>query len=198
MKPDALAQLAPPAPDFGENILAGIGPDLELPTAVPTFADEWGLGDRASRELPLSTYAPAPVTARPVMDYQERQRLFTRLRAEIVEIKILAGMASRWPRVLVLCVLFVVSSAVAQTVELCTTPRSAPSSTTGLFLNPAEAKKFKLDFEALSFARPADWSLSTPEMRPGRSKPHNDPHEIELIFTGRDGSRWRAVKWEKL
>ena len=45
---------------------------------------------------------------------------------------------------------------------------------------------------------PFFWSLSCPELEPGKAKKRDDPHQVELIFMGSNGSKWKAVKWEKL
>lgn len=43
-----------------------------------------------------------------------------------------------------------------------------------------------------------NWALKCPDMEPGKAKPRNDPHEVDLTFVGADGSEWKAVKWKKV
>lgn len=72
----ALDQLAPSAPEFGENIMAGIGPDLELP--------------------PPSSFAPALLLNgrdRSQHHYELLDAEITRLEDRILELKM---MQTRW------------------------------------------------------------------------------------------------------
>lgn len=81
---------------------------MTLPALVESTADVWGTApetglrpptsDLPEEQLPPSDYAPAPLSRPHTLDYWEREAIFARLRLKIIELKILAGMASPWPR----------------------------------------------------------------------------------------------------
>lgn len=75
---------------------------MTLPVNIESIKDVWGVSacpaeDRSSREFPLSSFTPVPSFGHTI-DYWERERILAPIQSEITEIKIILGMASRWPR----------------------------------------------------------------------------------------------------